>query len=86
MTLMSVSWEEGRVELEAFARAATLPTSDKPSPFNHFIKPAPNQMLRVSVGLGLKRARLENVYGILRVRDAMTGQVDKDKVGRNLRW
>jgi hypothetical protein len=79
MTLMSVSWEEGRVELEAFARAATLPTPDKASPFNHFIKPAPDQMLRVSVGLGLKRARLENVYGVLRGRDAMTGEVDKEK-------
>ncbi len=79
MTLMSVSWEEGRVELEAFARAATLPAPDKVSPFNHFIKPAPDQMLRVSVGLGLKRARLENVYGVLRGRDAATGEVDKEK-------
>src|SRR5262249_41254466 len=76
MTLMSVFWDEGRAELERFARAATTSTSTGVSPFNHFIKPSPDQMLRVSVGLGLKRARLENVYNVLQGRDAATGQVD----------
>jgi hypothetical protein len=31
------------------------------------------------VGLGLKRARLENVYSVLRGRDATTGEVDPQK-------
>lgn len=75
MTLMSVFWDEGRAELEGFARSATRP-SDKgqASPFNHYIKPSPDQMLRATVGLALKRARLENVYGVLRGRDAQTGE------------
>lgn len=73
MTLMSVFWDEGRTELEAFARDASRPADDKPSPFNHFIKPAPHQLLRVTVGLSLKRARLESVYAVLRGRDAKTG-------------
>ena len=56
MTLMSVFWDEGRAELEAFARAATRPSDGQASPFNQFIKPSPDQLLRATVGLSLKRA------------------------------
>jgi hypothetical protein len=79
MTLMSVFWDEGRAELEDFAARATRPSDGQASPFNHFIKPAPDQMLRVTVGLSLKRARLENVYSALRGRDAKTGLDNKEK-------
>ncbi|WP_159013556.1 DUF262 domain-containing protein [Acidisoma sp. S159] len=79
LTLMSVFWDEGRVELEQFARAASAPGDGSASPFNHFISPSPDQMLRVTVGLGLKRARLEAVYSVLRGRDVTTGQVDNEK-------
>lgn len=79
MTLMSVFWEDGRVELESFARKAAQPSDGQSSPFNHFIKPSPDQMLRATVGLALKRARLENVYGALRGRDAATGVDDPQK-------
>lgn len=74
MTLMSVFWDEGRSELESFARDATKPSDGQASSFNHFIRPAPDQMLRATVGLGLKRARLENVYAVLRGRDAVSGK------------
>lgn len=73
MTLMSVFWDEGRHDLERFARDATKPSDGQASPFNYFIRPAPDQMLRVAVGLGLRRARLANVYSVLRGRDAVTG-------------
>ncbi len=79
MTLMSVFWEEGRVELENFALEATVPSEERASPFNHFIKPSPDQMLRATVGLALKRARLANVYGALRGKDAVTGADDPNK-------
>lgn len=79
MTLMSVFWDEGRAELEAFALAATRPSDGRASPFNHFIKPSPDQLLRATVGLSLKRARLENVYGALRGRDAKTGLDDPER-------
>lgn len=79
MTLMSVFWDEGRAELEAFALAATRPSDGQASPFNHFIKPSPDQLLRATVGLALKRARLENVYGALRGRDAKTGLDDPER-------
>jgi hypothetical protein len=73
MTLMSVFWDEGRAELEAFAAHAARVSDGEASPFNHFIRPSPDQMLRATVGLSLKRARLENVYSALRGRDAKSG-------------
>ncbi|WP_271299192.1 GmrSD restriction endonuclease domain-containing protein [Sphingomonas sp. CV7422] len=73
LTLMSVFWDEGRAALEAFSRQATLPADGQSSSFNHFIKPSPDQMLRATVGLALKRARLEAVYAVLRGRDPVTG-------------
>ena len=79
MTLMSVFWDKGRTELEKFAWAATRPSDGQASSYNHFIKPAPDQMLRATIGLGLKRARLENVYAVLRGRDAVSGKDDPSK-------
>ena len=76
LTLMSVFWEEGRKDLEAFAHAAAGPPDGKPSPRNYFIKPSPDQMLRVMVGLGLKRGKLEAVYAALRGRVPTTGVID----------
>jgi hypothetical protein len=76
LTLMSVFWEEGRKELEAFSRAATGRPDGKPSPKNYFIEPSADQMLRVMVGFGLKRAKLEAVYSVLRGRVPSTGVID----------
>ena len=72
LTLMSVFWDEGRAELEHFCKAARTPTTGTASPFNYFIHPDPDQLLRVSVGLGFKRARLNYVYSILRGKDLET--------------
>lgn len=79
MTLLSVFWEEGRVDLENFALKASLPSDGQSSPFNHFIKPSPDQMLRATIGVALKRARLKNVYSALRGHDAATGLDDPAK-------
>ena len=69
LTLMSVFWDVGRAELETFCRTARTPTVGEASPFNHFIHPDPDQLLRVNVGVGFKRARLKFVYSILRGKD-----------------
>lgn len=81
LTLMSVFWDEGRAELEDFCRAARLPSKGEASPYNHFIEPKPDQLLRASVGLGFKRARLQHVYSILRGKDLETGEFSEE--GRN---
>lgn len=72
LTLMSVFWEEGRRQLETFCKNARQPSTSIASPFNHFIKPDPDELLRVAVALGFKRARLRYVYSILRGKDLET--------------
>jgi hypothetical protein len=79
LTLMSVWWDDGRKDLEAFARLARTPTLGRASPFNHFLQPGPDQMLRVAVALGFKRGQLRHVYSLLRGRDLETGQVSAER-------
>jgi hypothetical protein len=79
LTLMSVWWDEGRKELEAFSRATRLPSRAEPSPFNHFIQPHPDQLLRVAVGLGFRRGQLRAVYSLLRGRDLEAGETSPQR-------
>ena len=75
LTLLSVFWDEGRAELERFCRHSRVAPSPgaKPSPFNHLIQPDPDQLLRVSIGFGFGRGRLQSIYQILRGKDPETG-------------
>jgi hypothetical protein len=80
LTLMSVFWEEGRKELEQFCREAKQPPAGgRPTPFNHYLLPDPDQLLRVSVALGFRRARLEYVYSLLRGKDLQTQQFSAEQ-------
>ena len=79
LTLMSVFWDEGRTDLELFSRLSMTPPANGPSPYNHFIQPSPDQLLRVSVGLGFKRGRLQHVYSILRGKDLESGAFSEDR-------
>lgn len=74
LTLMSVFWDEGRKELEQYCREAKKPPSGVPSPSSYFIKPEPDQLLRVSVAVAFRRARLQHVYSLLRGKDLETGE------------
>jgi hypothetical protein len=69
LTLMSVYWDEGRKELEAFSRDAKMPAPGKPSPFNYFLEPSPAELLRVAIGYGFRRGRLRSVYNLLRGKE-----------------
>ena len=79
LTLMSVFWDEGRTQLEQFCRKAKTPAKSGASPYNHFIEPSPDQLLRVSVGLAFKRARLNYIYSILRGKDLETEQFSSER-------
>ncbi len=79
LTLMSVFWEKGRLELEEFSRLAKVPSKNGPSPYNHFIEPSPDQLLRSSVGLAFRRGRLHYVYSILRGKDLDTRQFSVER-------
>ena len=78
LTLMSVHVKEARHRLEDFARAAKIPSTQGASPYNHFHAPSPDQLLRVAVGLGLKRGVLQNAYQALRGRDPKTKEVSEE--------
>lgn len=79
LTLMSVFWEEGRKELEEFCRAARKPSKEGASPYNHFVEPSPDQLLRVAVGFGFRRARLKYGYALLRGKDLETGEFSPER-------
>lgn len=74
LTLMSVHWDEGRRQLEQFSQSARLPSLSSSSPFNYLLTPRPDQLLRVAVGLGLRRGRLQAVYQLLRGRGVDSGE------------
>ena len=79
LTLMSVHWEEGRRQIEAFCRSAVEPNGGLPSPRNPFLEPGPDQMLRAAVGLAFRRGRLQHVYNILRGKDLDTGDISAER-------
>lgn len=76
LTLLSVFWDDGRKALENFCRLSRqAPTpGGLPSPFNYFINPDPDQLLRVAVALGFQRGRLKSVYQVLRGKNMDTGE------------
>ena len=78
LTLMSVFWDEGRAQLEQFCRDAQRPANDGTSPFNHFIKPSPDQLLRVGVIVAFKRSRLNIVYSILQGKNLRTQEFSQE--------
>ncbi|MDA3898717.1 MAG: DUF262 domain-containing protein [Desulfobacteraceae bacterium] len=73
LTLMSVFWEDGRNALEFFCKQSRKAGAKDISSYNYFIEPDPDQLLRVSIGLGFRRARLKYAYLILRGKDLETG-------------
>jgi hypothetical protein len=77
LTLMSVHCKEARDQIEDFCRTAKKPSISEASPYNHFIQPSPDQIIRVAVGLGLKRGVLQNAYQILRGRDPKTKETSE---------
>ncbi len=75
LTLMSVFWDEGRATIRGiYAGFHANRLSTGPSPFNYYIHPDPDQLIRVDMGVGFDRARLRHVYSILRGKDLETGQ------------
>ncbi|MBX7494261.1 DUF262 domain-containing protein [Qipengyuania sp. 6B39] len=80
LTLLSVFWDKGRADLEAFCRQARVPAKGSDtSPFNHFLEPDPDQLLRVAVALAFNRGRLKSVYQVLRGKDPDTGEYDPQR-------
>lgn len=79
LTLMSVFWDEGRTKLEDFCRESRIQPKDKPSPFNYYIHPDPDQLVRTTIGVGFRRARLNYAYLILRGKDLETEEFSDER-------
>ena len=76
LTLISVFWEDGRKEIDEFCKnAKTVPDAKtKDSPYNHIIHPDAQDIVRIIIGLGFKRARMKDAYAILKGRDPDTNK------------
>jgi len=88
LTWLSVFWEPGRAELERWARNSrftptevTLILGEATSwtPRNSFMSFDAGQILRVSVAVGLRRAKLADAYNFLRGRDPRSREIDPER-------
>ena len=73
LTLMSVFRDKARRQLEDFARSAKQPTISHASPFNWYLQPQPDQLLRVAIAVAFRRAVLKHAYTMLRGKSLETG-------------
>lgn len=88
LTWLSVFWEQGRSQLETWARNSRFTPAevtnilDEPTqwtPNNPYIAFHPGQILRVVIAVGLNRARLADAYNALRGRDPRTRTIHPDR-------
>lgn len=84
LTWLSVFWEEGRQQLEDFARASRFTPEElsrveersiRWTPKNPYLTLDPNHLLRVVVAVGNRRAPLQDAYNALRGRDPRTREI-----------
>ncbi|MBD8021891.1 GmrSD restriction endonuclease domain-containing protein [Brevibacterium gallinarum] len=88
LTWLSVFWPEGREQIEDFARLSRM-TPERASelagsrvtwtPQNPFIEITTGYLVRVLVGIGQQRGRLENAYKALQAREKSTGRVSSSR-------
>ncbi len=76
LTLVSVFWEEGRKMINDFCKSAKVvpDMTTKDSPFNYIMQPDAQDIVRIIIGLGFKRARMKDAYAILKGRDPDTNK------------
>ncbi len=79
LTLMSVYWEKGRLQLEQFCRDAVDPTVSGPSPKNAFIDPSADQLVRAVIGVAFRRGSLRHAYRILHGKNLDAGTPSTDQ-------
>lgn len=70
LTLISVYEKERRDQIDKFCSDSRIP-ADKTS-FNHILSVDPSHIVRMTVGVGFRRARLRYAYMILRGKDLQT--------------
>ena len=85
LTLLAVFWPEGRRQLEEFSRDCKIPSEgSEANPFNHILKPGPEELIRSVIAVSHRRARLSSAYQVLRGKDQQTGTVTEERRNENL--
>jgi len=85
LTLLAVFWQEGRQQLETFAKECRIPRADgAASPFNRLLQPGADDMIRVVIALSHRRAKLASAYQVLRGKSATTRQITPEAREENL--
>lgn len=82
LTLISVYEKESRDQIDKFCANSRIP-ADKTS-YNHLLSVDPSHIVRMSVGVGFRRARLRYAYMILRGKDLQTGITSEEIREANL--
>jgi hypothetical protein len=82
LTLISVYEKERRDQIDKFCADSRIP-ADKTS-FNHLLSVDPSHIVRMTVGVGFRRARLRYAYMILRGKDLQTGITSEEIRETNL--
>jgi len=77
LTLLSVFWVDGRLQIDNFCKSAKkLPEKNQyESPYNYIFEPTPKDLVRIIVGFGFNRGKMKDAYAILTGRDFMTRKV-----------
>ena len=85
LTLLSVFWEEGRNQLEQFARnCKILDDTNAANPYNLLLQPGPDELIRAVIAVSHRRARLSSAYQLLRGKDASTNSITESSRDFNL--
>jgi hypothetical protein len=88
LTWLSVFWEEGRGQLELWARNSRFSPTEVTqilheetswTPQNPYMPFDPGQILRVAVAVGLRRAKLQDAYNFLRGRDPRSREINVER-------
>lgn len=82
LTLISVYEKEERDQIDEFCANSRIP-ADKTS-YNHLLSVDPSHIIRMTVGVGFRRARLRYAYMILRGKDLQTGITSEEIREANL--
>lgn len=72
-TLLAVYDNDAHDKINEFCAKSRVP--DNGTSFNQIIEVDPSHVIRVAVGVGLRRARLKYAYQLLRGKDLKTGEV-----------
>jgi len=77
LTLLSVFWVNGRLQIDNFCKSAKkLPEKDQhESSYNYIFEPTPKDLVRIIVGFGFNKGKMKDAYAILTGRDFMTRKV-----------